>query len=260
MSMRSHSRMAVPRRRRSASHLAVPCRLPQPRLPLISDKTPGVSHLPTGTEEPPAAVGLETRFGLFASIESFSELAVTGRRQPSWIWNGLGSWGRRRSLIAAHIVSGLSVFPAPLAYVNEAWGGSWNTYKILNDSNVDWGQQLYQVREWEDKHPGEECWLAYMVRPIILPETYGVRCHILPNGTEWLAGFFSGEPVPPVVHGAVMLSASELGGNLWPSRELNPYRALQTRKPDEEIDHGILVYRGDVHLEAAGGVSRAFMA
>jgi Flp pilus assembly protein TadD len=31
-------------------------------------------------------------------------------------------------------------------------------------------------------------------------------------------------------------------------------------KPDEEIDHGILVYRGDIPMEDAGGVSRAVQA
>ena len=164
-------------------------------------------------------------------------------------------------LVMAHVASALCALPSPLAYANEAWGGSSNTYKILNDSNVDWGQQLYQVKAWEDKHPGEECWFAYMVRPLILPETYGVHCHILPNGTQVDFGLFSGgEPVPPVIRGAVLVSASELGGNLWPSRDLNPYHALQDRKPDEEIDHGILVYRGDIPMEDASGISRAFMA
>jgi hypothetical protein len=40
----------------------------------------------------------------------------------------------------------------------------------------------------------------------------------------------------------------------------NPYHAFQTLKPDEEIDYSALVYRGDVHMEAAGGISRAFPA
>ena len=68
------------------------------------------------------------------------------------------------------------------------------------------------------------------------------------------------ELVPPVVHGAVLLSASEVNGTIWPSKEMNPYHTFQTLKPDEEIDHGILVYRGDLHMEAAGAVSRAFLA
>ena len=160
------------------------------------------------------------------------------------------------ALIAAHVASALSVFPNPLAYANEAWGGARNTYRVLNDSNVDWGQQLYQVKNWEDRHPGEECWFAYMVRPFILPETYDVHCHVLPNGL----GGAGKELVPPIIHGAVLLSASEMNGALWPSKEMNPYHGFQTLKPDEEIDDSVLVYRGDVHMELAGGISRAFLA
>jgi 4-amino-4-deoxy-L-arabinose transferase-like glycosyltransferase len=159
-------------------------------------------------------------------------------------------------LIAAHVVSALSTFPNSLAYANEAWGGPRKTYLLLNDSNVDWGSQLYQVKAWEDRHLGEDCWFAYTVRPFILPETYGVHCHILPNGL----GGAGKELVPTVIHGAVLLSAAEVDGGLWPSKEMNPYRAFQTMKPDEEIDYGVLVYRGDVHMEATGGISRAFLA
>ena len=160
------------------------------------------------------------------------------------------------ALIAAHVASALSVLPNPLAYANEAWGGPRNTYKVLSDSNVDWGQELYQVKAWEDRHPREECWFAYMVRPFILPETYGVQCHVLPNGL----GAAGKEPVPPIIHGAVLLSASEVNGAMWPSKEMNPYHAFQTLKPDEELDYGVLVYRGDIHMEDTGGISRAFLA
>jgi tetratricopeptide (TPR) repeat protein len=160
------------------------------------------------------------------------------------------------ALIAVHIVSALSVFPNSLAYANEAWGGARNTHNVLNDSNVDWGRQLYQVKEWEDRHPGEDCWFAYTVRPFIHPETYGVHCHVLPNGL----GGAGKETVPAIIHGSVLLSAAEVEGGLWPSEEMNPYRAFQKMKPDEEIDYGVLVYRGDVHMEETGGLSRAFLA
>jgi 4-amino-4-deoxy-L-arabinose transferase-like glycosyltransferase len=175
-----------------------------------------------------------------------AELASRSRR---WMWVCV-------ALIAAHIVSALSVFPNSLAYANEAWGGAWNTHKVLNDSNVDWGRQLYQVKEWEDRHPGEDCWFAYTVRPFIHPEIYGIHCHILPNGL----GGAGTEPVPSIIHGSVLLSAAEVDGSLWPSPLINPYRAFLTIKPDEEIDYGVLVYRGDIHMEATGGLSRAFLA
>jgi tetratricopeptide (TPR) repeat protein len=163
-------------------------------------------------------------------------------------------------LVAAHFVSALSVFPNSMAFANEAWGGPRNVHKVLNDSNVDWGQQLYQVRDWEDRHPGEECWFAYFARPMILQETFEIHCHVLPNGMAMVLGLGAKEPSPPIVHGAVLLSASEVNGAIWPSKEMNPYHTFQTLKPDEEIDNGILVYRGDVHVEATGAISRAFLA
>jgi 4-amino-4-deoxy-L-arabinose transferase-like glycosyltransferase len=184
-----------------------------------------------------------------AAVIAGAGVAALAPRSRAWMWVcGV--------LIAAHIASALSVFPDSLAYANEAWGGARNTHTVLNDSNVDWGRQLYQVKEWEDRHPGENCWFAYTVRPFIHPETYGVHCHVLPNGL----GGAGKEMVPAIIHGSVLLSAGEVDGSLWPSQEMNPYRAFQKVKPDEEIDYGVLVYRGDIHMEEAGGISRAFLA
>ena len=184
-----------------------------------------------------------------AAVVAGAAVAALAPLSRAWKWVCVG-------LIGVHIVSALSVFPNSLAYANEAWGGARNTHKFLNDSNVDWGRQLYQVKEWEDRHPGEDCWFAYTVRPFIQPETYGVHCHILPNGI----GGAGKETVPPVIHGSVLLSAGEVDGGLWPSFELNPYREFEKREPDEEIDYGVLVYKGDVHMEDVSGLSRAFQA
>jgi Flp pilus assembly protein TadD len=41
---------------------------------------------------------------------------------------------------------------------------------------------------------------------------------------------------------------------------MNPYRAFRIIKPDEEIDYGVLVYKGDIHMEEVSGLSRAFQA
>ncbi len=184
-----------------------------------------------------------------AAVIAGAGVAVLTTRSRIWLWVCA-------VLIAAHIASALSVFPDSLAYANEAWGGARNTHTVLNDSNVDWGRQLYQVKEWEDRHPGEDCWFAYTVRPFIHPETYGVHCHVLPNGL----GGAGKEMVPTIIHGSVLLSAGEVDGSLWPSQEMNPYRRFQKLKPDEEIDYGVLVYRGEVHMEETGGISRAFLA
>ena len=146
-----------------------------------------------------------------AAVIAGAGVAALAARSRAWAWVcGV--------LIAAHIASALSVFPNSLAYANEAWGGAQNTHNVLNDSNVDWGRQLYQVKEWEDRHPGEDCWFAYTVRPFIHPETYGVHCHVLPNGL----GGDKPELVPPVAPHVRVRSTFHAAAQTWSRRDSSP--------------------------------------
>ena len=175
-------------------------------------------------------------------------LAAANRR---WAW-ACGA------LVAAHIASALLVFPNSMAYANEAWGGPKNTYKLLSDANVDWGQQLIQVKSWVDKHPGEECWFAYFAHPEIDPEVYGIQCKHLPNlDTFWLGG---ADLIPPTISGNVLISAGDLSGCEWPSARMSPYGQFQSMQPAEMIDYGVMVYRGTFEVRQAAALSRAFNA
>jgi hypothetical protein len=175
-------------------------------------------------------------------------LAATSRR---WTWVC-------GALVAAHVVSALLVFPTPMAYANEAWGGPRNTHKLLSDANVDWAQQLIQVKVWLDKHPGEECWFAYFAHPEIDPEVYGIRCKHLPNlDTFWLGG---ADVIPPTISGNVLISAGDLSGCEWPSARMSPYGQFQSMQPAEMIDYGVMVYRGTFNLKQAAALSRAINA
>jgi 4-amino-4-deoxy-L-arabinose transferase-like glycosyltransferase len=165
-----------------------------------------------------------------------------------WAWLGA-------ALITAHIASSLAAFPNFIPYANEAWGGQRNVHNLLSDANVDWGQQLLQVKQWQDNHPNEECWFAYFAHPEVNPATYGIRCHALPTiDTLWLGG---SDIIPPNIHGTILLSAGDLSGCEWPSSSMNPYRAFQSLQPAEMIDYGVLVYRGDFPMQQAAALSRA---
>jgi hypothetical protein len=175
-------------------------------------------------------------------------LAANGRR-----WTRIASTVGA-VLVLAHVASALAVFPNDMAYANEAWGGPKNTYKLLSDSNEDWAQQLYQVKAWQDRHPGQECWFAYFAYPVIDPAVYGIHCHYLPNqDTGW---FNSAEVVPPVISGNVLLSASDLMGSEWPDNRLNPYMSFHALQPDEMIDYSVLVYHGTFRINQAAALSR----
>jgi len=172
-------------------------------------------------------------------------LAIGSRR---WAYLGAG-------LVLAHIVSALTVFPNYIAYANEAWGGPTNVHKLLSDANADWAQQLYQVKAWQDRHPGEECWFAYFARPEIDPAVYGIRCHAMPTAdTGWLGG---SDIIPPVINGYVLISAGDLSGCEWPSGRMNPYAIFQPLEPVEMIDYGVMVYHGSFQVNQTAALSRA---
>ena len=183
-----------------------------------------------------------------AAILSGGGIVALAERNRRWIWVGA-------ALIVAHIVSALTVFPNYMAYANEAWGGPKNVHNLLSDANVDWAQQLFQVKDWQDQHPGEECWFAYFARPEIDPGVYGITCHALPTiDTSWLG---ASDIVPAQINGAVLISAGDLSGCEWPSGLMNPYRDFQPLQPAESIDYSVFVYRGSFRMNQAAALSRA---
>ena len=188
-----------------------------------------------------------------AAILSGAGVVALSAKSTTWKWIcGV--------LVVAHVVSALTVFPNDIAYANEAWGGPKNLYNLLSDANVDWGQQLISVKKWQDAHPNEDCWFAYFAYPEVDTATYGIRCHHLPTtDTLWQGSYGHDGPdlIPPQVTGTVLISAGDLSGCEWPSGRLSPYRNFQSLKPDEQIDYGILVYRGTFDTKQAAALSRA---
>jgi hypothetical protein len=49
--------------------------------------------------------------------------------------------------------SSLWVYPHSLSYFNELAGGPSNGHAHLDNSNIDWGQNLLYLKRWLDKHP-----------------------------------------------------------------------------------------------------------
>jgi len=184
----------------------------------------------------------------FASILCAAGVAALASANRKWLWAG-------GVLLVAHIASSLAAAPNYIPYANEAWGGPRNVHRLLSDANADWGQQLYQVKQWQDRHPGEACWFAYFANPEIDPAVYGIHCNKLPTiDTFWLGG---NDSTPATVQGAVLISAGDLSGCEWPSSQLNPYQGFQARQPAEVIDDGVMVFEGKFDLHKAAGLSRA---
>src|SRR5580698_308865 len=196
-----------------------------------------------------SGMNIGTRHVLFlyplAALLAAAGVTALARYSRRWLWIGGG-------LIAFHVISAMAIFPAEMAYANEAWGGTANTHKYLSDSSVDWAQQLPHIKQWVDAHPGEECWLAYSAYPDLRPQAYGIPCHPLP--TAHTGGEILPVDVPETIHGNLLLSADDLEACDWPSDQLNVFERFRWMPMAEQIDHRVFVYRGDFHVPEAAAL------
>jgi 4-amino-4-deoxy-L-arabinose transferase-like glycosyltransferase len=197
-----------------------------------------------------SGMNIGTRHILFlyplAALLGAAGLTALVQHSRRWIWIGGG-------LVAFHIISAMAIFPAEMAYGNEAWGGTANTHKYLSDSSVDWAQQLPHIKQWVDAHPGEECWLAYSAYPDLRPQAYGIPCHPLP--TAHTGGEILPVEVPETIHGNLLLSADDLEACDWPSDQLNVFERFRWMPMEEQIDHSVFVYRGEFHIPEAAALA-----
>jgi 4-amino-4-deoxy-L-arabinose transferase-like glycosyltransferase len=187
----------------------------------------------------------------FLLVLAAAGIARLSDRNRKWLYAGA-------VLIALHLTSSLHAFPNYLAYANELWGGPSQTYKLLSDSNVDWGQQLKSVKRYVDQRGVKQCWFAYFVGIVAEPEYYGIPCKPLTTiSSVWLAPNID---VPPEIDGPVLISAGVLSGYEFGPGELNPYDQFQKIQPVAAIDDGVFVFEGHFHIPLAAALNRAARA
>jgi hypothetical protein len=99
------------------------------------------------------------------------------------------------------------------------------SYKLLSDSNVDWGQGLLALRKYQQKHPNESIHLAYF--GTMDPSLYGIR--YLPLAPNERAS------------GTVVVSATHLSGQLLD--DPNGYHWTSQYPETEILDHSLHVFK-----------------
>src|SRR6202171_2243924 len=87
------------------------------------------------------------------------------------------------------------------------------SFRLLTDSNLDWGQGLLALRDYQRNHPGERIWLSYFGS--VDPQVYGIQ-----------SDSFSGNQR---VSGTVIVSATNLSGQYLAAPE--SYRRPLEEKP-----------------------------
>lgn len=136
------------------------------------------------------------------------------------------------------IGASLRVAPHQLAFFNVLAGGPANGPALLGDSNLDWGQDLKNLREFLAREGVPGVYLSYFgTAP---PRSWGLRYQHLPGFFEPLQDP-SAELLPADIRREwLAVSVSNLQGIFLPDREL--YAWLRSRKPIARIGHSIHVY------------------
>ena len=98
------------------------------------------------------------------------------------------------------------------------------SYRLLTDSNTDWGQGLIALKEYEDAHPSENIHLAYFGN--VDPAIYGIRYAEL----------------QPTDHpsGTVVVSVSHLSGQFL--ADPSSYKWLLQYPPKAILNHTLYVF------------------
>ena len=125
--------------------------------------------------------------------------------------------------MAAQAADCLRYAPDYLSYFN-IFVRPERSYELLTDSNLDWGQGLLALRDYERAHPAERIWLAYFGG--VDPREYGIRATLLPEGER------------PT--GTVVVSATHLSGQYL--NDPAAYRWLLQYPRKTILNHTLLVF------------------
>ena len=139
-----------------------------------------------------------------------------------------------------YAVGTLRVHPHYLAYFNELGGGPRNGYRLLVDSNLDWGQDLKGLKAWMDARRVSRIKLSYFGSAD--PAYYGIDAENLP-------GYSAPHPVRVTREvrpgDLVAVSATNLQGVYLDAADRPLMERLRRLTPIDQVGYSILIYRAD---------------
>ncbi len=131
-------------------------------------------------------------------------------------------------------VGTLATLPYPLTFFNEIAGGPANGYRALVDSNLDWGQNLWDLKAWMAAHGISH--VAYAHYSPARPDTYGIEADWLPPDPRAVS-FDPWHPAP----GLYAIGATVLQGPYAP--DLNTFAWFRDRTPVAKLGNALFLYQ-----------------
>ena len=129
-----------------------------------------------------------------------------------------------------------AAYPNFINFFGIACGGSQAGYSLLSDSNLDWGQDLPALAQWQSAHPDVPLYLDYFGH--CDPAAYGIRYFNLPGGYE-----FGPPPTTPAGPCEIAVSATHL--KLLQAYDNPPawFARIRRREPEANLNGTIFLFK-----------------
>jgi hypothetical protein len=137
------------------------------------------------------------------------------------------------ALATLHAATTLSLYPHYLTFFNALSGGPQRGYNYLVDSNLDWGQNLWQLRD--RMRANDVSHVSYAHFSPARPSAYGIDASLLPPSPSGVS-FAPMNPKP----GMYAIGATVLQGVYTP--DVNTYAWFRTHPPSEVLGHALFLY------------------
>ena len=136
------------------------------------------------------------------------------------------------------VIESVGIWPNYLAYFNQLAGGSANGYRWLVDSNLDWGQDLRNLKVYMDQRGLQHVKLSYFGS--VSPSFYGIEYDCLPSYGVQLRDGCPPEVEVKIEPGVYVISATNLQGVFLPDRDAFVW--FRNRPPTARIGYSLFVY------------------
>ncbi len=157
------------------------------------------------------------------------------------------------ALLLFHAVAAVRTAPNYIAFGNDFFGGTNNTWRIFRDSNVDWGQNYKLADEYLKRENIADCQFAGFGNHEIMRVSQ--PCRLLSDSRLQRFSTEIFDAAPSTIEGTILVSVSNL-----PPRGGAEYLPLMQTEPIAQIGGTIFVYRGRFELPLAAALSRVTRA
>ncbi len=130
-------------------------------------------------------------------------------------------------------VAAIRIAPHELAYFNAIAGGAEGGYRYLVDSNLDWGQNLWDLQAWMKAHGAMHVYYAHYSPA--RPQVYGIPADFLPPDPRAVS-FTPWEPSP----GLYAIGVTLLQGPYLV--DVNTYAWFRAREPLTRLGYALWLY------------------